>query len=88
MVMNIGQNPTVNPADAETTVEVHILHKFSKDFYGQPVHAIACGFIRPEMKFDGIGGLIARIKTDAGIASKQLDAEQYQALKTDSSLHR
>lgn len=46
MVMNIGQNPTVNPADAGITVEVHILHKFSRDFYGQPVHAIACGFIR------------------------------------------
>ncbi|KAL3137429.1 hypothetical protein ABBQ32_006950 [Trebouxia sp. C0010 RCD-2024] len=88
MVMNIGQNPTVNPADAGITVEVHILHKFSRDFYGQPVHAIACGFIRPEMKFDSIGALVARIKTDAGIASNQLDAEQYQALKTDSFLHR
>ena len=39
------------------------------------------------MKFDGIGALIARIKTDAGIASKQLDAEQYQELKTDPFLH-
>lgn len=46
MVMNIGQNPTVNKADAETTVEIHILHKFSKDFYGQPMQAIASGFIR------------------------------------------
>lgn len=33
------------------------------------------------MKFDGIGALIARIKTDAGIASKQLDIDQYQRLK-------
>ena len=33
------------------------------------------------MKFDGIRALIARIKTDAGIASKQLDADQYQRLK-------
>ena len=46
MVMNIGQNPTVNLADAETTVELHVLHKFSKDFYGKPMRAIACGFIR------------------------------------------
>ena len=46
MVMNIGRNPTVNPADAETTVEVHILHKFGKDFYGQEMSALACGFIR------------------------------------------
>ncbi len=42
---------------------------------------------RPEMKFDGIGALIARIKTDAGIASKQLDAEQYQVLKADPFLY-
>ena len=46
MVMNIGRNPTVNPADAETTVEIHVLHKFTKDFYGQEMFALACGFIR------------------------------------------
>lgn len=46
MVMNIGRNPTVNPADAETTVEIHVLHKFTKDFYGQGMSAVACGFIR------------------------------------------
>lgn len=86
MVMNIGQNPTVNPADAETTVELHVLHKFSKDFYGQPMRAIACGFIRPEMKFKGIASLIARIRTDAGIASKQLDTAECQQLMTSTFL--
>lgn len=86
MVMNIGQNPTVNPDDAETTVEIHVLHKFSKDFYGQPMRAIACGYIRPEMKFSGIGALVARIKTDAGLASKQLDASEFQSVKTDPFL--
>lgn len=35
------------------------------------------------MKFDGIGALIARIKTDAGIASKQLDTDRYQRLKRE-----
>ncbi|KAL0039683.1 hypothetical protein WJX77_005068 [Trebouxia sp. C0004] len=88
MVMNIGQNPTVNPANAETTVEIHVLHKYSKDFYGQPMRAIACGFIRPEMKFVSIGALIARIKTDAGIASKQLDAPEFQSLKADAFLSK
>ena len=46
MVMNIGQNPTVNPEDAEVTVEVHVLHKYSQDFYGQPLAAYVCGYIR------------------------------------------
>ena len=38
------------------------------------------------MKFDGIGALIARIKTDAGIASKQLDTAENQALKAEPFL--
>lgn len=49
MVMNVGQNPTVNEADAETTVEIHVLHKFSKDFYGQPMRTLVSGFIRCAM---------------------------------------
>lgn len=44
-------------------------------------HVVHVLVFRPEMKFDGIGALIARIKTDAGIASKQLDTDQYQRLK-------
>ena len=43
-------------------------------------------FLRPEMKFSGIGALIARIKTDAGLASKQLDATEFQNLKADPFL--
>ena len=38
------------------------------------------------MKFDGIASLIARIRTDAGIASKQLDTAEYQALMTSAFL--
>eukprot|EP00983_Pelagomonas_calceolata_P132274 1161851-Pelagomonas_calceolata.AAC.6 len=35
MVMNIGNRPTVNKGDEEPSVEVHTLHKFARDFYGQ-----------------------------------------------------
>ena len=63
------------------------LHSHSQE-YGLPqlardIIAIACSDFRPEMKFDGIGALIARIKTDAGIASKQLDTDQYERLKKE-----
>lgn len=34
MVMNVGRRPTVNAGD-DVTVEVHILHKYSGDFYGK-----------------------------------------------------
>jgi len=35
MVMNIGNRPTVNKGDEEPSVEVHALHQYSRDFYGQ-----------------------------------------------------
>lgn len=33
--MNVGRRPTVNTGDEAATVEVHVLHDFSQDFYGQ-----------------------------------------------------
>lgn len=35
MVMNVGRRPTVNEGNEQNTVEVHLMHPFSKDFYGQ-----------------------------------------------------
>ena len=61
MVMNIGQNPTVNPADAETTVELHIMHKFDQNFYGQPVCAMASGFIRSAYASSGASSALCVI---------------------------
>ena len=46
MVMNIGQNPTVNTQDAPLTVEVHVMHDFGADFYGEPMRVVVTGFIR------------------------------------------
>ena len=46
MVMNIGQNPTVNTQDAPLTVEVHVMHDFGADFYGEAMRVVVTGFIR------------------------------------------
>ena len=46
MVMNVGQNPTVNTQDAPLTVEVHVMHDFGADFYGEPMRVVVTGFIR------------------------------------------
>lgn len=35
--------------------EVHILHDYKIDFYGQDVGIAVLGFIRPEMKFSSLG---------------------------------
>ena len=45
MVMNIGMRPTMEDRGG-LTVEVHVLHKFSSSFYGEPLRVIVSGFLR------------------------------------------
>ena len=45
MVMNIGRNPTVQDAGS-ITVELHVLHQYAQDFYGQHLKAVVLGFLR------------------------------------------
>ena len=61
-------------AEPETTVEVHVLHDYSRDFYGLPLRVVALGYLRPEMKFSGIQQLLGRIRTDIGVARSQLQS--------------
>eukprot|EP00200_Dunaliella_tertiolecta_P007165 CAMPEP_0202375320 /NCGR_PEP_ID=MMETSP1127-20130417/6009_1 /ASSEMBLY_ACC=CAM_ASM_000462 /TAXON_ID=3047 /ORGANISM="Dunaliella tertiolecta, Strain CCMP1320" /LENGTH=442 /DNA_ID=CAMNT_0048972759 /DNA_START=83 /DNA_END=1411 /DNA_ORIENTATION=+ len=80
MVMNIGNRPTVNKGDEEPSVEVHTLHKFARDFYGQNIHVAVVGFIRPEMRFSkGFPELLNRIKLDISTARTQLDLCGHEA---------
>eukprot|EP00878_Enallax_costatus_P002360 GHUV01002536.1.p1 GENE.GHUV01002536.1~~GHUV01002536.1.p1 ORF type:complete len:437 (+),score=125.17 GHUV01002536.1:127-1437(+) len=82
MVMNVGRRPTVNEGDEAATVEVHILHSYShEEFYGAAIRVAIHGFIRPEIKFTGLQQLLARIKTDIGIAKSQLDEAAAAALR-------
>lgn len=45
MVMNVGMRPTMEDRGG-LTVEVHVLHKYSSNFYGEPLRAVATGFLR------------------------------------------
>lgn len=81
MVMNIGRRPTFEDKEPELSVEAHIMHTYSGDFYGQPMRLLALGFIRPEMKFSGLQELLGRINTDIGIARSQLDSRQWASYK-------
>lgn len=75
----------LSAGDEAATVEVHVLHKYSQEeFYGVPLRVVITGFIRPEIKFNGLQQLLARIKTDIGIAKSQLDEPTAAALKTHS----
>ena len=45
---------------------------------------VALGHLRPEMRFNGLDALIARIKTDIGLAKAALDLPQHAAFQSDS----
>lgn len=60
------------------------MHKYAGDFYGQHLKVIAVGYIRPEMKFNGIGELLGRIRTDIGLAKQQLTTCKAMADAADS----
>jgi riboflavin kinase len=46
---------------------------------------VVAGFVRPEIRFTGLPQLLARIKTDIGIAKSQLDEPAAAALRVHSS---
>ncbi|KAI3429362.1 hypothetical protein D9Q98_005457 [Chlorella vulgaris] len=81
MVMNIGQRPTFQDAEPEMSVEVHVMHEYSRDFYGEKMNVVMLGYIRPEIKFGGLQELLGRINMDIGIAKSQLDSPRWQACK-------
>ena len=70
--MNVGVRPTMEDAGGRT-VEVHVFGGFmSREFYGETLAAVPIGFLRPEMKFPGLGELLAQIKADVALAGALL----------------
>lgn len=55
MVMSIGWNPFYN--NKKKAAEVHIIHKFSKNFYGAHIKFAILGYIRPELDYTTKGML-------------------------------
>ena len=53
------------------------------DFYGERLAVLVVGFLRPEMKFDGLDALLNRIQTDIGMARSQLDGDRWKSLQAD-----
>ncbi|KAK9801316.1 hypothetical protein WJX73_001200 [Symbiochloris irregularis] len=85
MVMNIGRNPTVQDEGA-ITIELHLLHKFARDFYGSHLKAVVLGFLRPELKFGSLDELKRRINQDKGLAAAQLKTDLHMQHKDHFSL--
>ncbi|KAF9577699.1 riboflavin kinase, partial [Lunasporangiospora selenospora] len=49
MVMSLGWNPFYK--NEKKSAEVHIMHKFHRDFYGDDLRVIVLGYIRPELDY-------------------------------------
>lgn len=75
VVLSIGLNPFYH--NKAKTVELHIMHKFSDDFYGAKVKFNILGFIRPELDYTTKEALIKDINTDIEIAKKTLNTPPY-----------
>lgn len=54
-VMSIGWNPFFK--NKTRSAEVHVMHKFSEDFYGKPMRVLVLGRLRGEKDFDSLGEL-------------------------------
>jgi len=81
-VASFGRRPTVDDNGAPL-LETYVFD-FSGDLYGETCQVSFFGFLRPELKFDGLDALVAQIKKDEAEARallkgvrplSQLDAE-------------
>jgi riboflavin kinase len=89
----------------DASVEVHVMHQYQgggggggvgggssssfAEFYGQQLRVVVTGFLRPEMRFEGLPALLSRIKADVGVSKAQLLAEDgpHQSARRDPFLY-
>eukprot|EP00730_Choanoeca_flexa_P020195 TRINITY_DN9876_c0_g1_i5.p1 TRINITY_DN9876_c0_g1~~TRINITY_DN9876_c0_g1_i5.p1 ORF type:complete len:149 (+),score=18.61 TRINITY_DN9876_c0_g1_i5:177-623(+) len=69
-VMSVGWNPYYK--NTKKSAEVHILHQFEDDFYGETMRMLVLGHIRPERNFDSLEALIAAINEDIRMTKEAL----------------
>ncbi|RKP01039.1 hypothetical protein CXG81DRAFT_5322, partial [Caulochytrium protostelioides] len=79
MVMSYGWNPYYK--NQKRSAEVHIIHQFDDDFYGEILRVAVCGYIRDERDYEGLDELIQDIRMDMYVAQQSLARPVYTALK-------
>ncbi|KAI9145939.1 hypothetical protein BKA69DRAFT_310268 [Paraphysoderma sedebokerense] len=84
MVMSVGWNPYYK--NEKRTAEVHIMHTFDQDFYGEELRIIVLGYIRDEKNYESLDALIEDIQTDIRVAKNSLNRENYLSFKKDEFL--
>jgi len=84
MVMSIGWNPFYK--NTVRSVEVHIIHHFTSDFYGHHLNLLILGFIRPEYDYQSKDKLIADIEFDISVTKASLARSPYLKYSEDPYL--
>ncbi|KAM9642605.1 riboflavin kinase [Trichechus inunguis] len=82
MVVSIGWNPYYK--NTKKSMETHIMHTFTEDFYGEILNVAIVGYLRPEKNFDSLESLISAIQDDIEEAKKRLDLPEHLKLKEDT----
>jgi len=70
MAMSIGWNPVFG--NDQKTAEPWILHDYGRDFYGEELRLLVCGYIRPEADFPSLDALVERIREDGRVAERAM----------------
>ncbi|RDA82997.1 hypothetical protein CP532_2415 [Ophiocordyceps camponoti-leonardi (nom. inval.)] len=76
MVMSIGYNPYYK--NTVRSAEVHLLHRFTADFYDAHMRLLILGFIRDERDYDGLDALIKDINLDCDVAANSLARDAWK----------
>ncbi|CAN3474799.1 riboflavin kinase [Diutina catenulata] len=79
MVMSIGFNPFYN--NKTKAAEVHIMHKYTQNFYGAKLKYCVLGYVRPELDYTTKEALIADINKDIEISNEILQRPNYRKFK-------
>jgi riboflavin kinase len=79
MVMSIGYNPFYK--NTVRSAEVHVLDKFTSDFYDVHMRLLILGFIREEKDYKSLEALIEDINFDCEVAKKSLDRTKWSPPK-------
>jgi len=80
-VLSVGYNPFYK--NTVRSVEIHILHDFSHDFYGAALNLLMLGYIRPEYDYVSLEALVEDIRIDCDVARRSLEREAYAKFKEE-----
>lgn len=69
--ISVGRNPTFDDVP-EVVVEAHVLDRDDLELYGVPVAVTFTDWLRGNVRFEGLDGLVAQIAADCGRARELL----------------